>query len=209
MRPIANKNFGPTGLAVSFNNGTSVVTGYIVKQLSTNKFKVTSDGVNLFDCRLAKTDALAAAPGAGFMTIVLTTPNGTEYVRSISDTTLYTIDLNRYIWTLGTSVNGSLAVATFATTQIPGAPTSLTVGTITNTSIALTWAAGTGATPTSYTVQYRTHGTTPWTTFGTQPTTGSVTVTGLTASVQYDFQVDATNTYGTGPYCAFVSGTTT
>ncbi|HET6243764.1 MAG: T9SS type A sorting domain-containing protein [Bacteroidetes bacterium] len=76
------------------------------------------------------------------------------------------------------SVNIVSAVATCAT------PGSLTVSSITTTGATLGWAS-TGAT--SYNVRYKTTASTTWT--NTTSTTNSRSVSGLTASTQYEFQV--------------------
>ncbi|MFF8838940.1 chitinase [Streptomyces sp. NPDC015130] len=84
--------------------------------------------------------------------------------------------------------------------QLPTAPTGLAAGSPTSTTVPLTWAAVSGAT--SYHV-YR--GTTK-----VQTVTGtSATVTGLTASTPYTFQVTAANSAGESPKSAAVTATTT
>lgn len=60
MHPINSHNFGTRGLAVSYYNGTSVVNGYIVKQLGPTKFNVT-DGSHPKTVLLAPTTAIATA----------------------------------------------------------------------------------------------------------------------------------------------------
>ncbi|MEU7121824.1 chitinase [Streptomyces zaomyceticus] len=84
--------------------------------------------------------------------------------------------------------------------QLPAAPTGLAAGSPTSTSVPLTWSAVSGAT--SYNV-YR--GTTK-----VQTVSGtSATVTGLTASTAYTFQVSAVNSAGESAKSATVSATTT
>ena len=88
-------------------------------------------------------------------------------------------------------------------TTTPGAPTSLTVGTVTPSKIPLSWTAPSftgGASITSYTVERAPNvagepGT--WATVGTVTTT-SYTDTGLTADTLYWYRVSATNSEGTG-----------
>ncbi|MFI1013866.1 chitinase [Streptomyces sp. NPDC020965] len=82
---------------------------------------------------------------------------------------------------------------------IPPAPTGLTVGGVTNSTIALNWGAANGAT--GYNV-YR-DGVKVQTSTGT-----SATVTGLTANTAYQFQVTATNSKGESAKSATVSGRT-
>jgi len=67
VHPINSHNFGVHGIAVSFHNGSTVVTGYVVKQTSTNTFLVT-DGtttgspavLNKWKRKLAPTSIIAA-----------------------------------------------------------------------------------------------------------------------------------------------------
>ncbi|MEU9341752.1 glycoside hydrolase family 18 protein [Streptomyces sp. NPDC048278] len=84
--------------------------------------------------------------------------------------------------------------------QPPAAPTGLTAGTTTSSSVALSWAAVTGAT--SYAV-YR-DGTKVQTATGT-----SATVSGLNPSTAYSFQVAAVNDAGESAKSAAVTATTT
>ncbi|MEU3686700.1 chitinase [Streptomyces narbonensis] len=84
--------------------------------------------------------------------------------------------------------------------QLPAAPAGLAAGSPTSTSVPLTWSAVSGAT--SYHV-YR--GTTK-----VQTVTGtSATVTGLTPSTAYTFQVSAANSAGESAKSTAVSATTT
>ena len=76
----------------------------------------------------------------------------------------------------------------------PGAVTGLAAGTITTTSVALSWNGS--ATATNYTVNYQTSGATVWTTFGSPTTSASVVVTGLTSGASYNFEVISNNTSG-------------
>ena len=85
-------------------------------------------------------------------------------------------------------------------TQPPAPPSGLTAGTVTPTSVALTWAAVPGAT--SYAV-YR-DGARVRTVNGT-----SATVTGLSPSTAYAFQVSALNEAGESARSAPVTATTT
>ncbi|MFI9581232.1 chitinase [Streptomyces sp. NPDC052236] len=82
---------------------------------------------------------------------------------------------------------------------VPAAPSGVTVGSVTSSSVALSWGPVSGAT--GYNV-YR-NGT------KVQAATGSpATVTGLAASTSYQFQVTATNTAGESAKSTTVTGTT-
>ncbi|TXS22757.1 chitinase [Streptomyces sp. ms191] len=83
---------------------------------------------------------------------------------------------------------------------IPAAPTGLTAGSPTSSSVPLSWSASSGAT--SYHVYQG--GTKVLTVSGT-----SATVTGLAASTAYSFRVTAANSAGESPASATVTATTT
>ncbi|MFJ6570943.1 chitinase [Streptomyces sp. NPDC091292] len=83
--------------------------------------------------------------------------------------------------------------------QPPAVPTGLRTGTVTSSSVALSWSATTGAT--SYAV-YR-DGTKVQTVTGT-----SATVSGLTAATAYSFQVAAVNDAGESAKSTAVTATT-
>jgi Fibronectin type III domain len=94
-----------------------------------------------------------------------------------------------------------LGVSTSTTLAVPGSPSALTVGTVTTSSVILTWAApGSGGTPTGYTVEYSLDGGLIW----SQPLSfGNVTsgtVTGLAAATTYVFRIAAANAAGSGAY---------
>jgi len=83
--------------------------------------------------------------------------------------------------------------------QPPATPTGLTVGTVTSSSVALSWSAATGAT--GYAL-YR-DGVKVQTASGT-----SATISGLSPSTAYSFQVAATNDAGESAKSATVTATT-
>ena len=102
-----------------------------------------------------------------------------------------------YAWTGGTTT--SLA--------LPAQVTGLAVGTVTSSSIALSWAA-LSPSPTNYTVQYRGSGTTAWSD-ASPVATPNCTVTGLLAATSYDFAVFAANAAGAGGASTIVTAATT
>ena len=75
----------------------------------------------------------------------------------------------------------------------PGAPTNVVVSSVTGSSIGLNWNSVSGAA--SYGVSYQLPSDTTWTFFGNAAGT-SIVVVGLKAATVYNFQVIATNAYG-------------
>jgi hypothetical protein len=196
MHPVNNRNFGPTGIQVSYNNGTAVVVGWIVKQLGTRKFTVTSDGVTLYSVFLAKTTAYAQTPGAGFCTIIITTtPNGgPEYVKAIYDATVVTTANNKYPWSLGSAPSGGVV--------LPNAPAPITNLQITSPIAGEAILTFTGPTPApvGYLVQYKdVTGAGSIQTISPTPTSSPVTKTGLTSTNVYTFYVSSMGTSGSSP----------
>lgn len=90
------------------------------------------------------------------------------------------------------------------------APTGLTTGAVTGTSVALTWSSVTNAT--GYQVMKSIDGGDSYTSVGSgnggTPTGASTTVTGLTAATAHRFRVKATASGTEGPLSASVAATT-
>src|SRR5689334_20531754 len=90
------------------------------------------------------------------------------------------------------NVTGGIAAAA------PGQVISLTSSLATSTTIGLSWQApASGASPTSYTVQYRQRGTTSWSQ-ATGVTGTTTTLSGLLPTTSYDITVQAVNATGAG-----------
>jgi hypothetical protein len=93
---------------------------------------------------------------------------------------------------------------------VPGQVTGLTANTPTSSTLSLAWSApSVGTTPISYTIDYRPTGTTAWTIYASAVSSISTSVTGLSASTSYDFQVFASNALGVGTPSAVVAQSTT
>ncbi len=106
---------------------------------------------------------------------------------------------------------GSLVYASISgsATAAPGPVTGLTVSGGSTSTFALNWVPpATGGLPTSYTVQYRPTGTTPWSTASSAVSGATFVVTGLTPATSYDFQVFAVNGGGAGTPSNIASATT-
>ena len=102
-----------------------------------------------------------------------------------------------------------IATPAFAA-SVPGAPTGV-VATAGNTRAALSWSAPSstgGAAITDYVVQYKLSSASTWSTFTDGVSTATTaTVTGLTNSSAYSFQIAAVNSAGTGTYSSTATAT--
>jgi Fibronectin type III domain len=108
----------------------------------------------------------------------------------------------------GSGVASSIANAT-PHQAVPGQVTDLAIGSATLGSLTLAWAAPTsGGTVGSYTIQYRITGTANWSVSVTGVAAAGAVVGGLTSGAQYDFQVTAVNSSGSGIPSAIASGST-
>lgn len=114
-------------------------------------------------------------------------------------------------YTVTITVDAEFGTATLTVTapQQLAAPTGVTPGTATDTTIPVTWTAVTNAN--RYLVQYRVTGTTTW---SSRPTVTATTdtITGLTAGTEYDIQViaqDSGGVYADSNPSAVVTASTT
>lgn len=101
----------------------------------------------------------------------------------------------RYQW------SQAFVAAAPVTPVLPGAPASLTAGAVGTTTQTLNWTAPTTGYPASYTysIAYRVNGSGSFPTPQLTGLTGlTTTVSGLSPSTAYDYQITATNTTGTG-----------
>jgi hypothetical protein len=103
-----------------------------------------------------------------------------------------------------TALGGTLTAIAPCTVGTCGATSGLSATAITTTSALLSWIAVPGAI--SYNIQYRVVGTTIWT--STTSGTNTITITGLTPSTNYEFQVQTVCSSGTSAYSASVDFTT-
>lgn len=107
----------------------------------------------------------------------------------------------------GTSVGSMSATGSVTLPAVkPGSPSKPTIGTKTQTTVAITWSAGDGSTPSSYTLEYDTDSA-----FGspssTTSTTTSKTLT-VTSGATWYFRVKATNASGSSNYGSSASALT-
>lgn len=169
MHPIANKNFGAGTVKVFYYDGSALATGYVVKQIGTSRYVVTTDGVSTKVISLASTDALAkrldgtsalgtASELVGLGTITMSVAGVTKYVTKLSSVTAITTD-GTFAWTLGApsgtvyALSKHVGVATPLNSVLPVISGTAQVGqtlTVTNG----TWSNS----PTSYTRQWKAAG---------------------------------------------------
>ena len=102
------------------------------------------------------------------------------------------------------------AVASATTiTAAPGLPTGLAAGAATGTTMPLSWTApASGGAVASYSARWSPHAANAWTTVANIGGT-STTITGLTVSTSYDFEVEAVNAGGDSGWTAAINAVTT
>ncbi len=128
---------------------------------------------------------------------------------NFEDTPSYTLEVSL---TIGTATaQATVAVTVDDVEEPPSAPAAPTV-TPGVESLAVTWTApdNNGPAITGYNVEYRLSSSAPagaYTDAGHSGTTPDITIPGLTASMEYQVRVRATNAEGDGPYSALGMGT--
>lgn len=181
--------------AVSWSVGTSQTVTWNVA--STSVAPVNCLNVNI----LLSTDGGFTYP----ITLVSNTPNdGSQAItvpNNVATTCRVKVEAADNIFYDISNVNFTITGAVTCTATVP---TGLAASGITSTGATLNWNAVSGAT---YDVQYRQVGTTTWTTLAAS--TNSATLSGLTASTQYEAQVRSKCTTTTSAYSASVNFTTT
>ena len=152
-----------------------------------------------FSCTIVNASPGAVTLGAGFVTNTGTLSIPVGQVGEVSTASYSGGSLN--------FVNVSAASGGSNPTP-PGAPSGLTAGSATSTTITLAWtAASTGGAPSSYAVEQSPDGSTwgaPQAASGT-----SYIATGLSPSTAYYFRVAGVNGAGTGSYTSAVGPTST
>lgn len=152
----------------------------------------------------ADTYTVAWSPaGAGTWTEIPMIAGTSTTVTGLTVGTLYDFRIK----SVATGFADSGWSATITDSTAIAAPTGLAAGTVTSTSVALTWNAVTNAD--SYRIRWSPAGAGTWT---QRPTTTNLTdtVTGLTASTSYDFQVKAiSNTLTDSAWSATLTQATT
>jgi hypothetical protein len=109
-RPLSNAFFGAEDgkIAIQFHNGTSVVTGYIVKQMGSTRYQVTVDGTTMFVVSLAQTTDEAETLVAGMATIVATLADDSEvFVKNLQNFTAWTTEGLAINWNNANNVDAA------------------------------------------------------------------------------------------------------
>jgi beta-glucanase (GH16 family) len=99
----------------------------------------------------------------------------------------------------GSATSATLTVSTAAIGTAPSSPSSLRATNVTASGLTLSWVGSTGTPPITYQPRYRLAGTTNFATFGPAISGTTVNITGLAASTNYEFRVDAVNSVSTTP----------
>ena len=157
------------------SNGGATITGYTVRY--------SPDGGATW---VVASSGIAASP---YTVTGLT--NGTTYEFEVAATN-----------SVGTGPWSAPASATPA--GVPGAPTNVFGTSYNNLSSSVSWSApsGSGSTITGYGIRYSTDGGSTWTSAVVGTNSNPYVVTGLSNGVGYIFEVDATNSVGTGAWSA-------
>lgn len=100
-KPINPRNFGQTGIQINFWNGSSVITGYIVKQTGTNRYNVSNDNGTVTDTVYLQLAAPSAA-GQGQIPLALF-GGGTAYASVVLTNLVRTFEDYELAWSLGGS----------------------------------------------------------------------------------------------------------
>lgn len=143
MRPINKRNFGATAgrLAVSFYDGSSVRTGWVLAQVGTVRYKITDGTTTKIATLCQTTDQLTAltagtGPAAGMRANLCTiaiTPHGgsAENVRKLTQNQAFTVQGSFITWKLGVASTGAgqgtIALVSNATPTVANAIPNQTV----------------------------------------------------------------------------------
>ena len=183
-----------TTLATSCGNPTGLTAGSITSSGATLSWTAVAGAIS-YNVQYKTSTATT-------WTTVTTTTNSTS-ITGLTANTLYNWQVQSVCNGLaGTYVAGT-NFTTLATASC-GNPTGLATSGITSSGATLSWTAVTGAN--SYNIQYKKSTATSWTT--TTSATASKSLTGLSASTIYNWQVQAVCTGANSSYVAGVNFTT-
>ena len=186
-----NENVRSVGTVVaSDGDGQDSVTGYSVSGgVDSSRFSITNAGVLTFDSA-PNFESPVDVGGNNVYNLVVRVTSGT-----------------------GSRSRGafqSITVTVDDVAEAPSTPSAPTLSSSTSTSLSVGWSApsNTGPAITDYDVQYRQGTTGSFTNRSHTGTSRSTTITGLTASTQYQVRVRASNAEGTSGWSQTASFTT-
>jgi chitodextrinase len=187
---------GPaTGLAVSNLATTSLTLSWVAPSTGTTPFSFQPQQM--------------AAGATVWTNIGIGIAGTTVAVTGLSPNVAYQFQIVTSNTSTATSISAAISATTLSVPPI--APTGLSVlGVPTTTSIGLQWTAPTtGSTPFSYQVLSRLTGIGSFAVAAASTTALTQTITGLTPSTGYDFEVSASNIAGAGPVSAVLVNAST
>ncbi len=165
-------------------------------------------------CSQPITVTAGATMGSGFTCTVINASSGnctlSGFITSSGNGTLATgqsavVSVASYSG--GTLYYAMIAGGASTPPPAPGLPTNLQVTATTASAVSLSWnVPGTGGSPSGYTIQYQVSGASSWTDASASGTT--TTITGLSPSTTYNFEIEAYNAGGNSGFTAAVQGTT-
>ncbi len=194
-----------SGAIVALINGSIVMAPSVPVNLTTGSTGTSSVTV-LWSADTGATPTaynLRYEPSSGTVWTTIGSLTAQNYIiTGLSTASSYNVEVQAIGPGGSSNWSAPLMISTSDTLLPPGATTGLASSSQTSISVALQWnAPTTGGTPDDYVVGYRLNsvgGTFSIASSTVPSSSASYTVTGLTASTAYDFEVYATNTSGSG-----------
>lgn len=220
LAPGAQYNFGVSSINNYGSSSVGMVTGYVLPVASNvglppgTPSKLNYSNLNSTSVTLMWTAPdLTSGNGAAIEYEVLyqvtgspvsvwieygVTPYTSIAVTGLSTYASYNFQvsgINNYGTGTAAILNNITIVGSIATGNAPSAPSGLTLNSTTSNSATLSWTPATGAN--QYSLSYQVSGSSSWVNFGTT-TAPTLTVTGLTTNVSYNFNLVGINNFGVG-----------
>lgn len=183
-----------TNLDMTVHNGRLLICSQPVT--------LTAPATNLgggFNCTVINVSTGSVTLGSGFVS-----SNGSATLSPWQSASLFCASYSG-----GMLLFASISSPAAGTAVAPGQVTTMAVGGTTASSITVSWTApSTGASPTSYVLQYCPAGSSSWT--ATSPITGATSyqITGLQAATSYNITIQALTSGASGPLSAILTTST-
>ncbi|OMP76746.1 zinc-dependent metalloprotease [[Flexibacter] sp. ATCC 35208] len=201
---VGQTNYADVTVTVSNTSGPFAVTapntavswaGNSSQTITWNVASTTASPVSTANVKIS----LSTDGGTTFSTLVASTPNDGSEVVTIPNTPTTTARIK--VEAVG-NIFFDISNTNFTITAGTGcsAPTGLTSSSVTTTSATVGWTAVSGAA--SYKVDYKATSSSTWISAATATTATSVSLTGLTQGITYDYRVRTTCTSDTSTYTA-------